>query len=312
MPETTCSARTTEPTARPVLRRTAGALTAGLLAFTLTACEREDGSADEHADHADHQETAQGQDDEQQAEEEAAGGDEPIEDQDVEEDPDDAEAAEEDADPEATDEPTQLEVFEGNPGPMSFEGIDEGGVTGPEADAYATDAPDPAADTAGSSSAEFRDSVYEARERGEFQRGTVGGVAVEDEEMENGVEITRVIRDFPSPRKSGLLSYGGEIVLLYVEPTQDSDRFPTMNKLFFLGPEGEERRNTLLLDSEMERADLVPYDGFSEEPTAGWIAFVVEERADEYELGIVRPETEVPDSDELLEKKVWEFSLRAE
>ncbi|MDO5493217.1 MAG: hypothetical protein Q4F53_06335 [Nesterenkonia sp.] len=311
MPETTCSAETApeaapEAAPHPAVRRTVGALTAGLLAFTLTACERPEDS-DEDQEDQQSEETESAQDEEQEDEqdaEEAAGGDEPIEDQDVE-DP-------EEEDTEAADDPTQLEVFESSPGPMSFEGVEEGGVTGPEADTYATDAPDPAADTAGSSSAEFRDSVYEARERGEFQRGTVSGVSVEDEEMDNGVEITRVIRDFPSPRKSGLLSYGGEIVLLFVEPTRDSDRYPMMHKLFFLGPEGEERRNTLLLDSEMERADLVPYDGSSEDPSAGWIAFVVEERADEYELGIVRPEIDVPDSDEMLDKKVWEFSLRAE
>lgn len=293
LPAEASLARTGSSAPPSAARRAAGVISLGLVMTLLSACAGEERTSDT-------EETAAAS----PAEED--GGDSPQ---------DEESETEDDPSPEQTEETAAPESFEGNSGPMSLSGTDEGSVTGVAAEAYATDAPDPVADPVGSSSTEFRDSVYEAREDGRFQTGTVSGVSVEDAEMGNGLEITQVIRDFPSPRKAGLLSQGGEVVLLYVEPTRETETFPTMNKLFFLGPPGEERRNTLLLDAEMERADLRPYDVHGDDPEAGWIAFVVAERAEDYELGIVRPEieaTDAEDSEDYLEQKVWEFSLTAE
>lgn len=312
---------------RSIVHRAAGVLTAGLLAFSLTGCTLLDNDSDSDSDDQDQEQTSENEDDQDSSEDDSDAdsgddsgdeSDDDTEDKDAADDSDDADEADETEEPADDGSPTDEEsseasgsdTFEGSSG-SSFDGSGDG-EDDSDTDDYSTDAPDPVSGNTGTSSAEFRDSVQDALDNRNFQEGDVSGVEIYDEEMENGLEITRVIRDFPSPSNSWRLQEGGEVILLYIEPDVGSDLYSSIGKILFLGPEGNEQRNSLLMDSEIEAAGLTAYDPYVDDDLPGWAAFVVDERADSYNLGIVRPETEIIGTDQIFDERVWEFSLSAE
>ncbi|MDO5493216.1 MAG: hypothetical protein Q4F53_06330 [Nesterenkonia sp.] len=313
-----------------IVRRAAGALTIGLLAFSLSACDLLDGG--DGADDDD-QQTSEPEDDAGEDTADDTGEDESSEEDSDESDDEATEEATEDSEDEpaeaSTDEPTDdptdeatddetseasgSDTFESSTESDSFGGSEDGdGGSSDQAEDYETDAPDPLSGSSGTSSADFRQSVQDALDEGDFEEGEVSGVEIYDAEMDNSVKVTKVIRNFPSPSNAWRLQNGGEAILLYVEPDVGGERYTSINKLFFLGPIGQEQRNSLLMDSEMEAAGLTPYDGYVDDDQPGWVAFVVDDQADEYNLGVVRPETEILGTDETLDQQAWEFSLRSE
>lgn len=144
------------------------------------------------------------------------------------------------------------------------------------------------------------------------------GEAWEDPDMGDTIEIVSVVRDFPSEEESELIENGGEVVLVEVSATPGEEYGGAISEGDFeiSWDDGQEfwMNKTRMVEAEMEDADRPIFDRVRRmdgEDHTGWIAFLVDERADTYILEYSRSAAEVIGSDETVDEFTEELEIPA-
>ncbi len=144
------------------------------------------------------------------------------------------------------------------------------------------------------------------------------GETWEDPDMEDTIEIVSVVRDFPSEEESELIENGGEVVLVEVSATPGEEYGGAISEGDFeiSWDDGQEfwMNKTRMVEAEMEDADRPIFDRVRRmdgEDHTGWIAFLVDERADTYILEYSRSAAEVIGSDETIDEFTEELEIPA-
>ncbi|MGI6879461.1 transcriptional regulator [Microbacterium sp. gxy059] len=133
------------------------------------------------------------------------------------------------------------------------------------------------------------------------------GETIEDPDMGDTIQVVSAIRDFPSEAEADLIAEGGEVVLVQVEVTT-GDEFGGLvsaGDLEISWDEGADFWNnkTRMIADEMEAAGYEVFDDVSRRDggATGWIGYLVDERADSYQLKYHRSGAEVIGSDEVID-----------
>lgn len=144
------------------------------------------------------------------------------------------------------------------------------------------------------------------------------GETIEDPDMGDTVEVLSAVRDFPSEEEGELVADGGEVVLLEVSvtPGDEYGGLVSMGNFEISWDEGEEfwGNKTRLVEEEMDSAGYAPLDDVSRSDGgehSGWIAFLVDERADTYLVNYERDGAKVIGSDEEIDAFDQEFEIPA-
>lgn len=144
------------------------------------------------------------------------------------------------------------------------------------------------------------------------------GETIEDPDMGDTVEVLSAIRDFPSEEEAELMVDGGEVVLLEVSvmPGDEYGGLVSMGNFEISWDEGDEfwGNKTRLVEEEMDAAGYAPLDDVSRSDGgehSGWIAFLVDERADTYLVNYERDGAKVIGSDEEIDAFDQEFEIPA-
>ncbi|MGO1975351.1 MAG: transcriptional regulator [Propionibacteriaceae bacterium] len=138
---------------------------------------------------------------------------------------------------------------------------------------------------------------------------------LKDPDIGDTVEIVSAVRDFPSEEKDDVITEGGEVVLVQVTITPGDEfggRISDGNFKISWDDGGDFHTNdTRLIADEMEDADHPALEDISRRDGGehtGWIAFLVDEKADAYLLEYSRDAAKVIGSDE----EIDEFSEEVE
>lgn len=144
------------------------------------------------------------------------------------------------------------------------------------------------------------------------------GETWEDPDMEDTIEIVSVVRDFPSEEEAELIDNGGEVVLVEVSATPGEEYGGAISEGDFeiSWDDGQEfwMNKTRMVEAEMEDSDRPIFDRVRRmdgEDHTGWIAFLVDERADTYILEYSRSAAEVIGSDETVDEFTEELEIPA-
>ena len=144
------------------------------------------------------------------------------------------------------------------------------------------------------------------------------GETIEDPDMGDTVEVLSAVRDFPSEEEGELVADGGEVVLLEVSvmPGDEYGGLVSMGNFEISWDEGDEfwGNKTRLVEEEMDAAGYAPLDDVSRSDGgehSGWIAFLVDERADTYLVNYERDGAKVIGSDEEIDAFDQEFEIPA-
>lgn len=125
------------------------------------------------------------------------------------------------------------------------------------------------------------------------------------------------MRDFASEEEAELIADGGEVVLLDVSVTAGTEygglvpaghfRISWDDGADFWG------NKTRMIEEEMEAAGYTPFEDVSRRDGegGGWIAFLVDERAESYLIEYSRAGAEVIGSDETIDEFTTEFEIPA-
>lgn len=144
---------------------------------------------------------------------------------------------------------------------------------------------------------------------GEMEEVEVGE-SVEDPELGNTVEVTKIVRDFASEDFANIAEDGGEIVLVEIDAKAGDEFSGGVNGPFTLRADGTDSSSTSIVDDELEAAGMTPFDGPSRgEEATGWLAFQVNTRADSYEFVYTRLAAKVIGSDKTFPKEEWTIEL---
>ncbi|WP_201468173.1 hypothetical protein [Janibacter melonis] len=144
---------------------------------------------------------------------------------------------------------------------------------------------------------------------GEMEEVEVGE-SVEDPELGNTVEVTKIVRDFASEDFANIAEDGGEIVLVEIDAKAGDEFSGGVNGPFKLRADGTDSSSTSIVDDELEAAGMTPFDGPSRgEEATGWLAFQVNTRADSYEFVYTRLAAKVIGSDKTFPKEEWTIEL---
>lgn len=144
---------------------------------------------------------------------------------------------------------------------------------------------------------------------GEMEEVEVGE-SVEDPELGNTVEVTKIVRDFASEDFANIAGDGGEIVLVEIDAKAGDEFSGGVNGPFKLRADGTDSSSTSIVDDELEAAGMTPFDGPSRgEEATGWLAFQVNTRADSYEFVYTRLAAKVIGSDKTFPKEEWTIEL---
>lgn len=144
---------------------------------------------------------------------------------------------------------------------------------------------------------------------GEMEEVEVGE-SVEDPELGNTVEVTKIVRDFASEDFANIAEDGGEIVLVEIDAKAGDEFSGGVNGPFKLRADGTDSSSTSIVDDELEAAGMTPFDGPSRgEEATGWLAFQVNTRADSYEFVYTRLAAKVIGSDKTFPKEEWAIEL---
>ncbi|QFQ31446.2 hypothetical protein EEW87_015595 [Janibacter melonis] len=144
---------------------------------------------------------------------------------------------------------------------------------------------------------------------GEMEEVEVGE-SVEDPELGNTVEVTKIVRDFASEDFANIAEDGGEIVLVEIDAKAGDEFSGGVNGPFKLRADGTDSSSTSIVDDELEAAGMTPFDGPSRgEEATGWLAFQINTRADSYEFVYTRLAAKVIGSDKTFPKEEWTIEL---
>lgn len=140
----------------------------------------------------------------------------------------------------------------------------------------------------------------------------------EDPDIGDSIEIVSAVRDFPSAEHADLIENGGEVVLveLNIVPGEDYGGRIADGNFKISWDDGADfwNNDTRLVEDEMEAADRPVLEDISRidggEHT-GWIAFLVDDKADTYQVEYLRGAAEVIGSDETLDEFVEEVEIPA-
>ncbi|GAA1240177.1 hypothetical protein GCM10009633_11480 [Janibacter melonis] len=160
-----------------------------------------------------------------------------------------------------------------------------------------------------SSETEASESESGSAAGGEMEEVEVGE-SVEDPELGNTVEVTKIVRDFASEDFANIAEDGGEIVLVEIDAKAGDEFSGGVNGPFTLRADGTDSSSTSIVDDELEAAGMTPFDGPSRgEEATGWLAFQVNTRADSYEFVYTRLAAKVIGSDKTFPKEEWTIEL---
>ena len=183
-----------------------------------------------------------------------------------------------------------------------------------------------AEDTAAEGSTEDEAAVDDSAEESDYTAAAPAGAetqvdvgeTIEDPDMGDTVEVLSAIRDFPSEEEAELMADGGEVVLLEVSvmPGDEYGGLVSMGNFEISWDEGDEfwGNKTRLVEEEMDAAGYAPLDDVSRSDGgehSGWIAFLVDERADTYLVNYERDGAKVIGSDEEIDAFDQEFEIPA-
>jgi hypothetical protein len=191
---------------------------------------------------------------------------------------------------------------------------DEAAADEPAA-AQEEDAQDPGEEDATGSAPESDDEA--AAPGGEETQVDVGET-IEDPDMGDTVEVLSAVRDFPSQEEAELVADGGEVVLLEVTvtPGEEYGGLVSMGNFKISWDDGADfwGNKTRMVEEEMDAAGYTPLEDVSRSDGGehtGWMAFLVDERADTYLVDYERSGAEVIGSDEVIDAFQQEFEIPA-
>lgn len=136
-----------------------------------------------------------------------------------------------------------------------------------------------------------------------------------DPDTDDVIEIIKVIRDFDSEEQADVIADGGEVVLVQVKVSPGEKYGGAVSEgAFQISWDGDEfwSNKTRLVTEDLEAADLEAFDRISRRDggsQTGWIAFVVDERTDSYQLQYTRDAAKVIGSDETIDEFVKEIEI---
>lgn len=188
-----------------------------------------------------------------------------------------------------------------------------GGEESAETDAASTASASETSSATEASASESSSSETSASETsapaGEMEEVEVGE-SVEDPELGNTVEVTKIVRDFASEDFANIAEDGGEIVLVEIDAKAGDEFSGGVNGPFKLRADGTDSSSTSIVDDELEAAGMTPFDGPSRgEEATGWLAFQVNTRADSYDFVYTRLAAKVIGSDKTFPKEEWTIEL---
>lgn len=134
---------------------------------------------------------------------------------------------------------------------------------------------------------------------------------ITDEEYDNTIKITALVRDFQAPSKTNIPDGGGEWVLVQLD-TNAGDKFSGgIQGGFTLYAGGELAGTTTgIIDDDMSAAGFTPWEEASAgEQTTGWVAFQINTRADAYQFQYKRGAAKIIGQDKEIPEKIYTVDL---
>ncbi|WP_375001412.1 transcriptional regulator [Aeromicrobium sp. CTD01-1L150] len=142
--------------------------------------------------------------------------------------------------------------------------------------------------------------------------------AFEDPDMGDSLEIISAVRDFPSEEHADLIADGGEVVLVQVKvaPGEEYGGRISTGNFEISWDDGADFWNdkTRMVTEEMAAADRPELEDVARRDggeTTGWVAFLVDEKADTYLLNYTRDGAKVIGSDETVDEFTHEVEIPA-
>lgn len=141
------------------------------------------------------------------------------------------------------------------------------------------------------------------------------GETIEDVDMGDTIEVVSVVRDFNSPGQADLVADGGEVVLVEVVVNTGTEfgGLVSAGNFRISWDEGADfwRNKTRMVEDDMEAAGYTPFDDVSRRDGegSGWMAFLVEERAETYLMEYSRSGAKVIGSDDTIDEFTTEFEI---
>lgn len=144
------------------------------------------------------------------------------------------------------------------------------------------------------------------------------GETIEDPDMGDTIEVLSAVRDFTSEEEAELVADGGEVVLLEVTvaPGDEYGGLVSMGNFSISWDDGADYwgNKTRMVEEEMAAAGYAPLEDVSRRDGGehtGWMAFLVDERADTYIIEYERDGAEVIGSEEVIDAFTQEFEIPA-
>lgn len=172
---------------------------------------------------------------------------------------------------------------------------------------------DAAADAADDDAADGPDAESSA-EKTEVEVGET----IEDPDMGDTIDVLGAVRDFPSEEEAELIADGGEVVLLEVSvaPGEEYGGLVSMGNFKISWDDGADFWNnkTRMVEDELDDAGYTVLEDVSRRDGGehtGWMAFLVDERADSYLLNYERSGAEIIGSDDVIDAFEQQFEIPA-
>lgn len=141
------------------------------------------------------------------------------------------------------------------------------------------------------------------------------GEKLSDPDTEDTVELVQAIRNFPSEEQADVIADGGEVVLLQVKVTPGKKFGGAISEgSFQISWDGGKEfwmNKTRMVEEELKAADLELFDRIARRDggsKTGWIAYVVKEKADTYQIEYTRRAAKIIGQD----KTIKEFTEQVE
>lgn len=142
------------------------------------------------------------------------------------------------------------------------------------------------------------------------------GETIEDPDMGDTLEVLSAVRDFPSEEEADLIADGGEVVLLEVSvsPGEEYGGLVSMNNFKISWDDGVDfwGSKTRMIEDELDDAGYPVFEDVSRRDGGehtGWMAFLVDERADTYRVNYERRGAEVIGSDDVIDPFEDQFEI---
>lgn len=125
------------------------------------------------------------------------------------------------------------------------------------------------------------------------------GETIEDPETGDTVEIVSAVRNFESEEERELIEEGGEVVLVEITITPGDDQggriTPDNFSISWDDGQNYEDDDTDDLEDEMSQANREPLREDDAREQSGWLAFLVEEQTDTYQVQYARSADDATD-----------------